>query len=289
MKNRTKLLPAFVLMVLMLWGHGPAWSNPAFAADLPGPRTGPSSRAPATPATAAMFGLREKKITLIDVRLPAAFDQYHIAGSLNIPLHAIKTKTYLKTKPIVLVNEGYVLGPLAAACESLNAAGFKASVMAGGLVAWKAIGGSLAGEPFAQSAMNRISPQLLLQEINSAHDVMIDASQASDPLTKTLMPDAMPVSFQTIRKENGPAELGRILRERASSDPFARLVVFTTTGSENDHIQRRLSQAGIHQAFFLEGGLKALEQHLENIQLARRPKQERQAGTGGCPACARAN
>ncbi len=289
MKTRLKLLPALVLMMLMLSGHGAAWPTPGFAADPPGRRPEPSGRPPATPATAAMFGLREKKITLIDVRPTAAFDQYHIAGSLNIPLHAIKTKTYLKTKPIVLVNEGYVVSPLAAACESLNAAGFTSSVMAGGLVAWKAIGGRLAGDPFAQSAMNRIGPQFLLQEINHTHDVMIDASQINDPRTKTLIPNARGVSLQTIRKENGPVELERILKKRSFSDPFARLVIFTTTGAENDRIQRRLAQAGIHQVFFLEGGLRAFEKYLQDIRLARRPKHERKASTGGCPSCVQTN
>jgi rhodanese-related sulfurtransferase len=289
MKTRIKLLPALVLMMLMLSGHGAAWPTPGFAADPPGRRPEPSSRTLATPATAAMFGLREKKITLIDVRPPSAFDQYHIAGSLNIPLHAIKTKTYLKTKPIVLVNEGYVVNPLAAACESLNTVGFKASVMAGGLVAWKAIGGRLVGDPFAQSAMNRISPQLLLQEMNNTHDVMIDASQINDPRTKKWIPDAEPLPFQTIQKENGPAKLERLLKDQSASDPFARLVIFTTTGVENDRIQRRLAQAGIRQVFFLEGGLRAFEKYLQDIQLARRPKHERKASTGGCPSCVQTN
>ena len=49
----------------------------------------------------------EQKIVLVDVRGRKEFNRFRIPGSINIPLHFIKTKTFLRTKSLVLVNEGY--------------------------------------------------------------------------------------------------------------------------------------------------------------------------------------
>jgi len=44
---------------------------------------------------------------LVDVRDNESFQKIRIPGSINMSLFAVKTKTFLKTKQIVLVNEGY--------------------------------------------------------------------------------------------------------------------------------------------------------------------------------------
>ena len=43
---------------------------------------------------------RNQDIILVDVRHKEAFDKSRIAGSIHIPLHALKTKNFLKTKPL---------------------------------------------------------------------------------------------------------------------------------------------------------------------------------------------
>ena len=63
---------------------------------------------------AVLYKLKQKqKITLIDVRNPEDFARLHIPGSLNIPLYAVKTKVFLKSFPIVLINAGFHYSPLA--------------------------------------------------------------------------------------------------------------------------------------------------------------------------------
>jgi hypothetical protein len=37
---------------------------------------------------------RNQPLTLVDVRRKQDFERLHIPGSINIPLHAVKTKTY---------------------------------------------------------------------------------------------------------------------------------------------------------------------------------------------------
>jgi rhodanese-related sulfurtransferase len=265
-------------------------TQPGRAAETPSVPARPAARIydPALAATpaATMFGLKDKKITLIDVRARAKFEQYHIAGSLNIPLHAIQSKGYLKSKPVVLVNEGFVIGPLAETCRALNQSGFKAAVLAGGLMAWKHKGGKLIGDPFAQNQMNHITPLIFDREKASGGLLIVDASGPAGSPNKRLAPDARYFTFPEDRKET--QALKKAIKA-AGTDPFARLVVFTSTGERNNRIQRRLARAGIHEVYFLEGGLQAYEKHLQYIQMAKRPAAERKVTTGGCRRCVQDN
>lgn len=279
MKLKRIILRFMIVLAVGLQAHtGRAADTPP---EISTPTVKTCDPALATLPAAAVFGLKEKKIFLIDVRPRSEFERYRIAGSLNIALHAIKTKAYLKAKPIVLVNEGFVVRPLAETCQALNKSGFKAAILAGGLAAWKQKGGKLVGDPFAPNSMNRITPRLFNQERAYAHLVIIDASEPSGPS----MPGARHLSLSVAPK--GPQALKKIIQAE-DSDPFARLVIFTATGKENDLIQRRLADSGI-RAFFLEGGLQAYEKYLQHIEMARRPAADRKVTTGGCKSCARDN
>ena len=44
----------------------------------------------------------KRDMVLVDVRNPRAFETFRIPGSLNIPLFALKTKTFLKTNRLIL-------------------------------------------------------------------------------------------------------------------------------------------------------------------------------------------
>jgi rhodanese-related sulfurtransferase len=260
------------------------------AADKPPAAAEPAARifdpALATPPAAAMFGLKDKRMVLIDVRPATRFEQYHIPGSLNISLHAIRSKAYLKSKPVVLVNEGFVIAPLAHACQALNKAGFKATILAGGLVAWKHKGGRLIGDPFAQNQVNRVSPRIFGQEKASGGLLIVDASAPAYPGFRQLTPTARHLPL--LENREAVRTLKKIIKT-TGKDPFARLIVITSTGQENDRIQRRLARDGIHEAFFLEGGLQAYEMHLQYIRMARRPAAERKITTGGCKRCVQDN
>ena len=76
----------------------------------------------------------KQEIMLIDVRKEADFERCRIPGSLNIPLHTLKTKAFLKSKPLALINKGYNSGTLEKKCLRLMEAGFTdVSFVIGGL------------------------------------------------------------------------------------------------------------------------------------------------------------
>ena len=71
-------------------------------------------------------GMRNEML-LVDIRPAAAFERLRIPGSLNVPLFAIKAKTFLKKYDLVLVDEGYRYAQIEEACRHLRRAGFPAS------------------------------------------------------------------------------------------------------------------------------------------------------------------
>ena len=105
--------------------------------------------------------LKEKQdILLVDVRNKEEFEAFSIPGSVNIPLFAIKTKSFLKPKFLVLLNEGYNYDELEQACEDLRESGFTVWVLHGGLYYWKEKGGRLKGNPFMQKELNKMPPSV---------------------------------------------------------------------------------------------------------------------------------
>ena len=59
-------------------------------------------------AESVLQKMRENQdIVLVDIRRRVEFEKFRIPGSINIPLFAIKTKAFLKSKSLVIVDEGY--------------------------------------------------------------------------------------------------------------------------------------------------------------------------------------
>ena len=99
------------------------------------------------------------QITIVDTRPSDAFGACHIKGSLNIPLFAIKTKSFLKHKPVVLISDPTSEHGLEAACISLKEKyGFKqVSILYGGLNGWLNAGGDVIASPRERLKISALS------------------------------------------------------------------------------------------------------------------------------------
>jgi rhodanese-related sulfurtransferase len=96
---------------------------------------------------------------LVDVRGEESFKKIHIPDSINVPLHFIKTKGYLKNIHVILVNRGYEQNRLLHQAELLNKKGFEIVVLSGGLAAWSQLGGKLTvRDPAGQSHLHTVDP-----------------------------------------------------------------------------------------------------------------------------------
>ena len=106
MKSKLNLISLLVLIHLLFCIFPP---GPLKAAELPPDLIERKliQRDPSlyiTPA-AVMQKLQAKPpIILVDIRHKDAFETYKIPNSINIPLHFIKTKSFLKQRPTVIIH-----------------------------------------------------------------------------------------------------------------------------------------------------------------------------------------
>jgi rhodanese-related sulfurtransferase len=237
-------------------------------------------------ADALLHKLRQNQpITLVDIRSPEEFDKSRIPGSINIPLYAIKTKAFLKSVPFVLVEDGYRYKSLESQCRNLRDEGFEASFLIGGLNAWKHRGGPLQKEVFELKTFNRISPQAFYQEKNYEEWIVINASTEQTPASMELFPNALHIPVIdgagnvaiNLKKKTGPG------RSRLSCP----LMIFNEDGNQYRKIEKIIEKAGLLNAFYLEGGLRAYDEFLNHLALSRKPRDERLKTSRACGACQR--
>jgi len=71
----------------------------------------------------------------IDVRDSKSYSRNHIRQSINMPLHAVKSKSFLKNKKILLLDEGVERARLIYACKQLFETGYpNVKVLQGGII-----------------------------------------------------------------------------------------------------------------------------------------------------------
>ncbi len=118
----------------------------------------------------------EANAVLLDVRDAVAFERVSLPDSQNMPLFAVKTKTWLKSRPVILVDEGFRPRELNGACKRLRQSGFDVWFLLGGLAGWKVSGGALEGDAFVQRSLNRLSAEHWLTGCCKGCRLVIDAS-----------------------------------------------------------------------------------------------------------------
>jgi rhodanese-related sulfurtransferase len=188
---------------------------------------------------------------LVDVRSEAAYARFSIPGSLNIPLFTVKTKGFLKAKPVILIDGGARPRQLNAACEQLHAVGFTAKFLFGGLHAWATAGGELQGDLFAQQTLSRIAPETLFVEYDPALWVLIDVAQ--DSPASPLFPDSLSVPFDPAEPCRFLTQLRHTLDERTD----LLMLLYTQSGQGYEAIEHALRDTGLPPIFFLEGGAQS--------------------------------
>ena len=230
-----------------------------------------------------LYKLKQKqKIALIDVRNPEDFERMHIPDSLNIPLYAVKTKVFLKRFAIVLVDEGFCHAQLVKECRHLRELGFKAFILDGGLAAWECHGNRLVGDLFALEEIRLISPQILFQEKDYENTLVIDISPIQTKLSKQLLPDSKCLPLPA---ESGcwARKFGRTIASHKNK-PFLSILFVSQTGDGYDRVNKILADLDLN-VFYLQGGLAAYKNYIEDLMLSWRPRQNRIKTSRKCGTC----
>jgi rhodanese-related sulfurtransferase len=232
---------------------------------------------------------RKNSIFLVDVRNRKAFETLKIPGSLNIPLYAVKTRPFLKSQPIVLVNAGFAGSLLEQECRQLNQKGFKASFLTGGLNAWSHRGGPLEGDLFAVQTLAAVSPRIYHQEKDFKNTIVIEVSGVRGSSSKQLIPAAIHLP-QVGASANQPmhnlslSDLRASVRENRKN-PTSAILITNQDGKGYEHLEKTIAKADLGPVFYLTGGLNGYSRFLDHLALSRKPQAKRVKTINECSPC----
>ena len=230
-----------------------------------------------------LYKLKQKqKLTLVDVRRSEEFARLKIPGSINIPLYAIKTKSFLKSSPIIIVNEGYRHRQLEQEGRRLAERGFKVSILDGGLPAWKRKGGQLDGDLLGLDAMKTVSPQIFFREKDCENTLVIDISATRSEASSWLIPYAKHIPVVD-DKDGSAAELRKLISKNKNK-PFQSIIIFNETGTQYEKAEKILNRMGI-ETFNLQGGVAGYRKYLEGLLLSWKPRDSRIKTVSNCKPC----
>lgn len=230
-----------------------------------------------SPENAAVRARKSPEMLFVDIRSPADFEAISIPGAVNIPLYAVKTKTFLKKKMMVLVNNGFCKRQLTESCRKLKAMDFDPRILNGGLNAWIEKDLPVRGTFFACKAVCRVSPREAFQEKFAQSFLPVNIS--GKPQTKV---------FKRTRFLD-PSESGSlsVLTRYNHSHRTGTILVFNRAGTGYSGLKKKLAAAGIENVFFLKGGWRGYEAYLDGLDRCRAPKARRikTVNKTGCKSC----
>jgi len=221
--------------------------------------------------------------TIVDVREKEQFEAVSIPGSINIPLFAVKTKTFLKAKPLILVNEGYAYEPLERACAHLRNNGFKAWILDGGLAAWKQKGGPLHGDPFQQPGLNKVPAPVFYTEKAFDNWLIVDMSKSERSQATAMLPQAIHIPLA----KNAAAFVSGLKKAVAQrkDNPLLLVMLFDEKGEGYEAIEQPIQEAGMSKVFFLTGGLEAYDRFVKNLAVIRQAQDNSKQTIKKCINC----
>lgn len=208
-----------------------------------------------------------RDLVLVDVRRAEDFQAIHIPGSINIPIHAIGSRDFLKSKTIVLLDEGHSYGKFETEAAKLHEAGFSAvSILAGGMAAWKRSGNKLVGSPRAGSRLNKIKPAEFISESRFDHwKILYIADKGNDDF-QVFFRDVIQIPFST---NNGRfiSAVRNEIRELTDKSALTLLLFADRDGSLREKAESALADLDFPYVYFLEGGLKGLKASISDQKL----------------------
>ena len=219
---------------------------------------------------------------LIDVRAAEEYQKVRIPDSLNIPLFAVKTKTYLKSKPIVLYNEGYAYEVLETEYRRLKELGFNVKILTGGLNAWKNKGGKFAGDRAVLDGINQIPARDFFVEKNYQNWTIINTSLVVGADARSLVPFAVHIPF---KNEKQFIVLLEKKFEKDKASPYQWLILLNENGKEYKAIEQAIQKKQIRNLFFLKNGLAGYKEFLEQQSPSKNNKGPVKTSTTKCPTC----
>lgn len=213
-----------------------------------------------------------EELILVDVRDPSTFQKCRIPGSINVPLYAVRTKKFLRSTMLVLMNEGFKYGQLEERCRQLRDSGSMVWILEGGLNAWREAGAPLECEKPAQDDLNKLPPYDFFEERDYNGWIAVDARIAKK--LEGILPFSRILSLASPDNAEGfVAPLVKYLQKERKKYPLS-FIVFNDDGNRYEMVEKHIRKAGIKNAFYLKNGLEGYKIFMAQ-QAALLPKEDR--------------
>jgi len=224
-----------------------------------------------------------KRPAIIDIRTKTSFQKYRIPGSINIPLYTLKTKTYLKSQKVILVDEGYNCHKLLQRCIELRRIGFNISILKGGLNLWRKKGGDLIGDAFTMAKLDEIPPRAFVAEKDQGKWILIDISDKITSDTYGTLENAINIPYSKNSKES-LTSLETLINKHSKS-PETRFLIFDNNGESYHAVKKYLAKTNADSVFFLRGGFSNYKSFLETRNAMLHPGKKQILVEKGCSTC----
>lgn len=208
-------------------------------------------------------------LVLVDLRRPDRFAEAHLPRSLNLPSFVLKHRTDLKTRKLVLIDEGFSPASLAEEMHNLRENGFaEIYVLEGGVGSWIRMGRPVEGTASSALAASRITPAEFLRSQKTDYWQVINAVEKS-----------------AVSENLGSVQAGRIV---------PRVLIVAPMDSSYAGIENQQTPKTDVGVFYLVGGAKALATYqTEQTRMAANPgavfqsksMQPHVVANSGCGTC----
>ena len=220
---------------------------------------------------------------LIDIRSNENFQKVRIPGSINIPLYALKTKDFLKSKLLVLINEGDGYQMLERECEKLKKLGFQSIyILYGGLNYWNDVDGSLEGDFFAIESISDIEPAGYFVDRNYDDWLVIDVSKSEGKMAGNIIPGRKTIPYS----KNNEFFLSNIEKVISAHDnPLLKYILIVNEDGRGYGQLKQIikNDKKIKNVFFLIGGLAEYKTFLQNQTAAGNQRKKTIKKCNTCP------
>jgi rhodanese-related sulfurtransferase len=226
---------------------------------------------------------QEPRTIYVDTRREKEFLAAHIPSSVNIPLHFVKAKAYLKGMKTILINQGYNLEQLRREGGILQQRGFEVAILAGGIAAWHQQGQPFESESFTEQDFSLISGTELMQKNSSSFfklllDISVVDQQGAEK--QSVFPGT--VLRHPVSSKEDVARLLDVVEDH-SLDERNSILILEENGdySQLESLTKRCKPT----VFFLKGGLQEYQRQLERQRAMLQPREKRLKKVGGCSSC----
>ena len=199
---------------------------------------------------------QNENFIFIDVRLPKKFAAAHIRGAINMPLETIKARTFLKTKKIVIIDNGWGETLTETEIIKLKVRGFKSVyLLFGGIKAWRDYGGNFSGVG-GDMAINEVAPRTLFMDQNSKKWTVIDLTLSTN-ICEKMFPKI--IRFST-NKNNLDRLANEINAALAKMSNLNYIAIIDDDGRKARDLITKIIAPKNSVVFAAKGGLKALKE-----------------------------